>query len=219
MPLPEDDRLPAARAERGESPRGDAAPRPTPDAAPEPAFVAPRATESTVHMPPPHRPLAARPMTAIRGTDRPIDSAELPRAHFLARFAAWLVDTIILGLMNAALVWIAASAVIAAERIIGHPLLDASDVVSAVAFVGSFALGVGYFVVLHADEGQTLGKAAVHIRVQRVNGEPLGVPRSAVRWFGYLLSAIPLFLGFLWALLPARRAWHDYLAGTVVVRV
>jgi uncharacterized RDD family membrane protein YckC len=158
-------------------------------------------------------------MTAIRGADRPIESEEQPRAHFLARFAAWLVDTIILSFMNAVLVWIAASAVIAAERIIGHPLLDASDVVSAVAFVGSFALGVGYFVVLHANEGQTLGKAAVRIRVQRVNGERLGVPRSAVRWFGYILSAIPLFLGFLWALLPARRAWHDYLAGTVVVRV
>jgi uncharacterized RDD family membrane protein YckC len=225
MSFAEDDRFPARGGEAGGSSRHEAASEPTdgtPPGAPEPAFVAPHARQTVAAGPaaaPPHRPLAARPMTAIRGTDRAIDPTELPRAHFLARFAAWIVDLIILGLMNAALVWVAASAVIAAERVIGHPLLDASDVVSAVAFAGSFALGIGYFVVLHAYEGQTLGKAAVRIRVQAVNGEPLGVPRSAVRWVGYIVSAIPLFVGFLWALLPARRAWHDYLAGTVVVRV
>ena len=67
--------------------------------------------------------------------------------------------------------------------------------------------------------GSPLGKALLNIRVQRVNGTSFGVARSALRWAGYVVSAIPLGAGFLWALLPPRRAWHDYLAGTVVVRV
>jgi uncharacterized RDD family membrane protein YckC len=39
------------------------------------------------------------------------------------------------------------------------------------------------------------------------------------RYFGYILSALPLFLGFLWAAWdPKKQTWHDKLAGTYVVR-
>ena len=35
----------------------------------------------------------------------------------------------------------------------------------------------------------------------------------------YLLSAIPFFLGFLWAgFTSSKRSWHDLLVGTMVVR-
>src|SRR5262245_26171024 len=135
MPIGDDDRFSGPRAESEASLRGEAsfaAERET--AANEPRHAlhppeesAPRA--ATPASPIPRPAFAARPMTAVRGTDRAIDPVDLPRAHFLARLAAWLVDMIVLGFMNAALVWVAASAVIAAERFIGHPLLDASDVV------------------------------------------------------------------------------------------
>ena len=40
------------------------------------------------------------------------------------------------------------------------------------------------------------------------------------RYFAYFLSIIPLGLGFLWvAFDPKKQAWHDKLAGTVVVKV
>jgi hypothetical protein len=39
-----------------------------------------------------------------------------------------------------------------------------------------------------------------------------------MRIVGYVLSAIALYLGFLWVAVDARqRGWHDYLAGTQVV--
>ena len=39
------------------------------------------------------------------------------------------------------------------------------------------------------------------------------------RYFGYYVSTIPLFLGFVWvAFDPRKQGWHDKLAGTVVVR-
>jgi uncharacterized RDD family membrane protein YckC len=39
------------------------------------------------------------------------------------------------------------------------------------------------------------------------------------RYLAYYVSAIPLFLGFAWVGIDARKqGWHDKLAGTVVVR-
>jgi uncharacterized RDD family membrane protein YckC len=41
-----------------------------------------------------------------------------------------------------------------------------------------------------------------------------------LRYIGYFLSALPLYLGFLWALWDRRhQGFHDKLAGTTVVRV
>jgi uncharacterized RDD family membrane protein YckC len=141
-----------------------------------------------------------------------------PRASFVARFAAALLDILILSVMDAVIVWTTSSAVLAAERFVGHPFNDAADVVGALVGMGSAALAVSYFVYLHSGAGQTLGKAALKIRVARLDGGPIGLARSAVRFVGYLLSALPLGIGFLGALASSRRALHDYLAGTVVER-
>ncbi|HZR79682.1 MAG TPA: RDD family protein [Candidatus Binatia bacterium] len=141
-----------------------------------------------------------------------------PRASFVARLVAMVVDALVLAAMNVALVWAASSAVLAAERLLGHPFVDAADLVATIFAVGSVALAVGYFVVLHSATGQTLGKLALHLRVLRLDGRPIGVARSAVRFVGYFASALPLGIGFLGALASTRRALHDYVAGTVVVR-
>ncbi|MDO3387856.1 RDD family protein [Gilvimarinus sp. SDUM040013] len=40
-----------------------------------------------------------------------------------------------------------------------------------------------------------------------------------VRYLGYYLSALPLFLGFIWiALDPKKQGWHDKLARTLVIQ-
>jgi uncharacterized RDD family membrane protein YckC len=39
------------------------------------------------------------------------------------------------------------------------------------------------------------------------------------RYFAYILSMLPLLLGYLWAAWdPKKQTWHDKLAGTYVVR-
>jgi len=54
--------------------------------------------------------------------------------------------------------------------------------------------------------------------VHAETGKPISLLQSIVRLLGYLLSALPLGLGFLWALWDKRsQTWHDKLAGTVVV--
>lgn len=65
---------------------------------------------------------------------------------------------------------------------------------------------------------KTLGQALLGLRVLRTNGTRLTFPKAIKRAVGYILSALPLFLGFLWVLIDDRRqGWHDKLADTVVV--
>lgn len=49
-------------------------------------------------------------------------------------------------------------------------------------------------------------------------GRPVTFIRALLRSLGYIFSFIPLGLGFLWILWDSRKqAWHDKIAGTVVV--
>jgi uncharacterized RDD family membrane protein YckC len=41
-----------------------------------------------------------------------------------------------------------------------------------------------------------------------------------LRWVGYIISAVVLYLGFVWIAFDAKKqGWHDKIAGTVVIRV
>lgn len=65
--------------------------------------------------------------------------------------------------------------------------------------------------------GATVGKRLFGIAVVGPDGAAPGLGRGAARALGYLVS-LPLNAGFLWSLIDARsRAWHDMIAGTVVV--
>lgn len=48
--------------------------------------------------------------------------------------------------------------------------------------------------------------------------EPPAKWRFIVRYVGYVVAAMPLMLGFIWTSFhPARRGWHDLMAGTAVI--
>jgi uncharacterized RDD family membrane protein YckC len=74
-----------------------------------------------------------------------------------------------------------------------------------------------YFVGFWSTTGQTPGMRLMHVRVVAGAGAPPSVGRSLVRLVGLALAIIPLFAGFLPVPFDARRrAFQDYLAGTVV---
>lgn len=66
----------------------------------------------------------------------------------------------------------------------------------------------------------TPGKLALHLRiVDADSGQTLSTGQSVGRYFAYIVSMLPLFLGFLWVAFDRRKqGWHDKLAGSVVVR-
>ena len=68
--------------------------------------------------------------------------------------------------------------------------------------------------------GATPGKLAVGVKVVDARtGRPPSTHRLVLRFLAYLVSALPLYLGFLWIALDRRKqGWHDKIAGTVVVQ-
>lgn len=77
-----------------------------------------------------------------------------------------------------------------------------------------------YFGGFHAVRGQTPGKQLLGIMVVNSSGRRPGPLRAIGRTLGYLFSALPVSLGFLWVGFDReRRALHDLLADTYVVRV
>jgi uncharacterized RDD family membrane protein YckC len=81
---------------------------------------------------------------------------------------------------------------------------------------------IGALVVLlfWAERQGTPGKLVLGLRI--VDAETGGMPgirRLVLRYVGYLVSALPLGLGYLWVLWdPRRQGWHDKMARTLVIR-
>jgi uncharacterized RDD family membrane protein YckC len=146
----------------------------------------------------------------------PPQDASVPssdRAGIVSRFCAFAIDVVILSACVGGLAWLLDVTARGLRRF--APPLDLGALLVAVVplFVAL------YHIVLWTAFGQTPGKWVMGLRVVRCDGGPLSVGRALVRWFGYLLSALPFYLGFLWILGPSRRAWHDRLAKTEVVHV
>jgi len=86
--------------------------------------------------------------------------------------------------------------------------------------LASFVLGVGYqWYFLTQQNGQTLGKMVMDLRVIKTNGTEISDADAALRYVGYLLNSAVLMIGWLWAGLDDNnQGWHDKIAGTYVVK-
>ena len=159
------------------------------------------------------------------------DRREPAPAGFWIRFVALGIDAVVVIIVQALFG-------LAAARIWGRDLLE-SQLFYAVVTPFTLLFAAAYSVVLHAREGQTIGKMMVKVRVERVGGRPLSSGRALLRWIAPWMAALPLFLGLalagLWVVawigaLPSllgfalaglrrdKRGLHDLLAGTRVVR-
>lgn len=84
----------------------------------------------------------------------------------------------------------------------------------------AFIAGLIYYARLEGTTGQTVGKKVCSIRVVDINtGGPIGVGRGVGRYFARILSGIVCGLGYFWMLWdPQKQCWHDKLTSAVVVR-
>jgi uncharacterized RDD family membrane protein YckC len=79
-------------------------------------------------------------------------------------------------------------------------------------------INIGYFTYFHGTIGQTPGKMAMSLKVMQVSGEEMTPGVAFLRWVGYIVSSLGLFLGYIWvAFDPRKQGWHDKIAGTVVI--
>jgi uncharacterized RDD family membrane protein YckC len=76
-----------------------------------------------------------------------------------------------------------------------------------------------YGAVMWKLRGTTVGGIVFDLHVVRIDGRPVDWETAIVRALGCFLSLCVVFLGFIWiAFDDNNQAWHDKIAGTVVVR-
>jgi len=95
------------------------------------------------------------------------------------------------------------------------------DITGIAVNLATFVVFIGYFVVLQSSTLQTtIGKALLGLKVSTVGGERASALRILGRELAKIVSAIPLYLGFLLAAFTGRKqALHDMIASTVVQKV
>lgn len=142
---------------------------------------------------------------------------------FWRRFVALLIDLFILGTIGFTMLILGSVAFglgVSPEEMAADPetLMELGAKVWAIYQALGFFLNMAYFTWFNGTTGQTPGKRLMGLRVVRDTGEAISFGTAFLRWVGYLISFLPLCMGFLWAGVDRRKqAWHDKIAGTVVI--
>ena len=77
-----------------------------------------------------------------------------------------------------------------------------------------------YGAIMWKLKGTTIGGILCNLQVVRSDGREIDWPTAGIRALSCFLSLGAVGLGFLWIVFDDnRQAWHDKIAGTLVVRV
>ncbi len=168
--------------------------------------------------------IVAQPQPACPACGQPLVPVRV--AGFWRRSLAALVDTLILLLTAGPLFYGLIRATddmgplrggLGLDGLLQFLAVDPIDIVLWLApLLGMAALS---FILFIALSGRTPGQKLVGIRVINRAGGPPGPWRAMLRLAGTALGLAPGGLGSLWmAFDREKRAFHDYLTGTYVVR-
>lgn len=135
-----------------------------------------------------------------------VSSAAADRAAysgFWRRFAAWVIDCLVISIGSVVLGVVA-------------PLVGiAGNTRFWLVFVAAYFF---YCTLLESSPWQaSVGKRALGLKVTNEHGERIGFARAAARFVAKLLSVMTLCVGYLLIVVTKRRqALHDLIAGTLV---
>jgi uncharacterized RDD family membrane protein YckC len=83
-----------------------------------------------------------------------------------------------------------------------------------------FALLVIYLFLFMLSASQTPGMKRFGLIVVNKNGDLLNPAEACMRGFGYLISVLPLLLGFIWMCIdPEHLTWADKISFTYIRKV
>jgi uncharacterized RDD family membrane protein YckC len=93
-----------------------------------------------------------------------------------------------------------------------------ASIVRIVTVIASYVFSILYFTLFWLIVGYTPGKYLLGLKVIRADGRKLKFGKCLLRAISYSISGLFFFLGFIWIILDRRRqAWHDKIAGTLVI--
>jgi len=139
------------------------------------------------------------------------DGDSLRYAGFWIRLWATVIDIVLLTLVTVPLLL----------SIYGFAYLDSQSAIRGpMDFLIQWVFPAIAAILFWRYGSATPGKMVLGVKiVDARTGGRLSVGQCVGRYFAYLVSMLPLGLGFLWIAFDKRKqAWHDKLAGTVVIR-
>ena len=161
----------------------------------------------------------------------------LEYAGFWIRLGAGIVDLLFLYIVCSVILWLLCwiinYAFISLSPSCGQGICLASYLSGETAFSFSHAfipvpligfivwlIEVAYFTGFWVWRGQTPGKMLLGIKVIRTDSSPINLPYSLLRYLGYIVSMVTLFVGFVWIAFDSRKQGiHDKVADTYVVKL
>jgi uncharacterized RDD family membrane protein YckC len=140
-----------------------------------------------------------------------MEHPEMEYVGFWPRLGATLIDSILIAVLTFPVL----------TMIYGSAYWNSNELIKGPAdFVISWLLPAVAIIWLWIETGQTPGKMAIGARiVDSKTGRDITIDKAVIRYLGYFVSMIVLFVGYIWVGFdPKKQGWHDHMAGTVVIR-
>lgn len=147
-------------------------------------------------------------------------------AGFVSRLVAFIVDLVIISITTT-VVLLGINEIITFfgikiffNRYISYAVNaeTISSIIRILIVISYYVFSILYFATFYSLVSYTPGKYLLGLRVVRTDGFRLGFWRSVARGVCYYLSALLLFMGFIWIIFDKnRQGLHDKIVGTVVI--
>ena len=175
-------------------------------------------------LPPPKPPMAIpQAPPAYADSDSPYRVApsapsQVPYAGFWIRFAAFVIDNVILSIalvVFEVVIGIVAGILLRVAGNVNGPSQSFFNLFTIILYLLSILYYIYYW-----GTGSTPGMRRFGIKIVDANtGQPIGFGRSTIRYAGYVISILVCYIGLIWAAFdPKKQGWHDKLANSVVIR-
>lgn len=166
----------------------------------------------------------APPSAAVTQHSNYVAGSDVVYAGFWRRWAAWMVDTLLVTMANYAVLMIVVMGFgfgFGAFNTPSNPgQLGASQIGMMIAiYVTGPTLSALYYVFQESSEAQaTLGKRLFGIKVTDADGHRLSRKHALGRWASHLLCYVTIYIGYLViAFTDRKQGLHDMAASTLVV--
>ncbi len=140
-----------------------------------------------------------------------VDIATVQYAGFWSRFFASILDSLIQAAVLVPILYMLFGPGIFSDPQVGQ---------TSLGYLINYGLPILWTVLFWKYKSATPGKMLMGIAL--VDADTGGQPatgRLVLRYFAYIVSALPLLLGFFWVAFDRRKqGFHDKIAHTVVIR-
>jgi len=144
----------------------------------------------------------------------PVSPINLSSAHpgFWLRFAAHLIDTVLVDIVILVAALVFGFAIAAGET--------DEDVLGVIGFIFGIVGSWLYYALFESSPKQaTPGKLACGFVVTDMNGERITFGKATGRYFGMIISTLMLFIGFIMcAFTEKKQCLHDMMAGCLMYK-